>query len=37
MTKMNVDYSKVCEERNELRMMAAMKFDEIELNSPEKD
>jgi len=26
--KMNVDYSKVCVERNELQMMTAMKFDE---------
>jgi len=31
MMKMNVDYSKVYEERNELQMMAAMKFDEVEL------
>jgi len=29
--KMNVDYSKVWEERNELQMMAAMKFDDIHL------
>ena len=37
MVKMNIDYSKVCEERNELQMMAAMKFDDIKLNSPKKD
>ncbi|XP_065888583.1 centrosomal protein of 89 kDa-like [Dysidea avara] len=37
MMKMNVHYSKVCEERNELQMMAAMKFDDVTLNSPKED
>ena len=34
---MNVHYSKVCEERNELQTMAAMKFDDVRLNSPKED
>ncbi|XP_065888955.1 basal body-orientation factor 1-like isoform X2 [Dysidea avara] len=37
MVKMNVHYSKVCAERNELQMIAAMKFDDVKLSSPKED